>query len=892
MNGHVYEARKTRMIFSSDDVFEPDSRKIGNKAANLWRLSKAGLNVPRWFAITWDMLMTSACVSDNDSRPLGSGDSLMPLEINEKHFSKTLNGRFQALVEEELNAKFADVRFFAVRSSATDEDSTDASYAGILESYLFVRREDVLGCIMKVAASALSEKAAAYRKARGLSAGTTGVAVIVQEMISSEKSGVLFTSDPITATNAWLVTAGFGVGEGVVADRVESDTFWLDHEKGTVLSTHITTKRSKMTRPEHAESGARIVPIPESADPVLSTPEIEQIFQVKKTIEHMYREPQDVEWAIDASGEVHVLQTRPITACAASLEEITVWDNSDIVESYPGVTTPLTYSFARHVYEQVMKRALMGLNRKLAEKNSPLFESLIGYHDGRIYYNLTNWYRMVSFNPALARDKSACNRMLGIRQNEDVNVTRTSSSYFSYAVILWKYCFRHHYQKKFYRDFADIYGRHAGTDFNACTPAELWETFKKIEVDLLRIWPITIENDLFVMLWYEFLARFLKKAGVKSQAEALQNAIINSTGEMESVKPLRSLVKIARMISGNRRMASLFNLEDDTVLKIIKESPEFSDIRLAMLEHLEKYGDRTFQELKLESPSLRDDPAALIRLLRTILVQESNDPTSLDRRIDRTAERHDVLRTVADKTFISRMILRFLVNRAREGTVHRENMRFARSRIYGLIKNIFCAIGSAYVRQGLLDNREDIFFLSMEEIFGIIKFSAVNHDLRETVRMRREHFLRQQEKPTPPSRIYTRGLLTYSHRPDAVGDTQPAGNGSPMKGIGCCAGQATGRARIIRNAKPGLKVDGEILVAEMTDPGWVFLMIGAKGIIVERGSILSHTAIIGRELGIPTITGLANATSTIIDGEILSIDGATGIVTRVGEGGNLGCASN
>lgn len=361
---------------------------------------------------------------------------------------------------------------------------------------------------------------------------------------------------------------------------------------------------------------------------------------------------------------------------------------------------------------------------------------------------------------------------------------------------------------------------------------------------------------------------------------------------MESIKPLRSLVKLARMISGNPKMASLFKLEDETVLKIIKESPEFSDIRLAMLEHLERYGDRTFQELKLESPSLRDDPTALIRLLRTILAQESNDPANLDRRIDGVVGQQELLKALADMTFISRMILRFLVNRAREGTVHRENMRFARTRIYGLIKNIFRAMGSAYVRRGLLDNREDIFFLSMEEIFAVIKFSAVNHDLKQTVRMRRERFLRQQKEPTPPSRIYTRGLLTYSHHPEAVGGLQPPGNGTPLKGIGCCAGQATGRARIIRDAKPGLKVDGDILVAEMTDPGWVFLMIGAKGIIVERGSILSHTAIIGRELGIPTITGLANATSTIIDGEILSIDGATGIVTRMDEGGNLGCAAN
>jgi pyruvate,water dikinase len=101
---------------------------------------------------------------------------------------------------------------------------------------------------------------------------------------------------------------------------------------------------------------------------------------------------------------------------------------------------------------------------------------------------------------------------------------------------------------------------------------------------------------------------------------------------------------------------------------------------------------------------------------------------------------------------------------------------------------------------------------------------------------------------------------------------------SELQGIGCSAGRVRGRARVVRSPEQHLNINGEILVAPMTDPGWVFLMVPARGLIVERGSILSHTAIIGRELGIPTVVGVPDATSIITDGQMLELDGAAGTI--------------
>jgi pyruvate,water dikinase len=204
-------------------------------------------------------------------------------------------------------------------------------------------------------------------------------------------------------------------------------------------------------------------------------------------------------------------------------------------------------------------------------------------------------------------------------------------------------------------------------------------------------------------------------------------------------------------------------------------------------------------------------------------------------------------------------------------------MRFARTRAYGLVKKIFRSIGRSFSQIGLIEQPEDIFFLAMNEIFSVINRSAIDVDLKHTVCIRKERYLRQSRSPTPPSRIITRGINTEIFQ-NAYDFQTMHGKKKETKlcGIACSSGQVSGRARIVRKPDPGIKINGDILIAEMTDPGWVFLMMRANGLIVERGSVLSHTAIIGRELGIPTIVGVKDATRLIPEGSMLHMNGETG----------------
>ena len=869
------------LVYSNSDPRASDSTRVGNKAANLWRLSKIGVSVPAWFVISHEAftnLMEHHCIDIKSLFQEHGRD-----RIKEIFLEKLLSSGRQTLdflIKKHLDDDFNNVSFFSVRSSAIDEDSKHASFAGMMDSYLFVGKEALVDKIAQCAASTLSKRAVLYRHARGIPIFPLRIAVIVQEMIGSEKSGVIFTRDPVLNTFNYVITCGYGVGEGVVSSTVETDTYWIDPESGEVSRSQINVKKSKVWMSRNLHEGSVITAIRASRAPILNREEIQALFLTTKTIAANFDGPQDIEWSLDPSGMLHILQTRPITIQKKDAEDITVWDNSNIVESYPGVTTPLTYSFARNVYDNVMKRTMarLTLNRINIEKYASIFETLIGYIDGRIYYNLTNWYSMVSFNPALAKDKTACNRMLGIEQNSTVNTQSVSSSYVSYVTLLWRFVFKGFYRRYFYRCFEKFYSDFSKTDFDACSPKTLYINFKRLEAGLFSIWPITIENDIFLIFSYELVNRLLDKAGFSGQMKNHFHHLLSRAGDMESLKPVQSVLNICKMIQNTPDFRNLFNLADDEILQSLRENPKYRKVYDTFLNHIQKYGDRSLHELKLETKSMHDDPTILIQVIRRTLLYKNhldlNSMAHMDNRVG------DIEKPWTEGIRgLRRYFFRYLVKVIREGIVHRENMRFARTRAYGLVKKIFRSIGRSFYRIGLLEQSEDVYFLSMNEIFSVIKNSVVDLDLRHTVRIRKERYLRQSRSKTPPSRIITRGINPEIFQDASDIQTMPRNKtDSKLRGIPCSTGQVSGQARIVRKPDPDIEINGDILIAEMTDPGWVFLMMRAKGLIVERGSVLSHTAIIGRELGIPTIVGVKDATRHIPEGSMLHMDGGTGVI--------------
>ena len=220
------------------------------------------------------------------------------------------------------------------------------------------------------------------------------------------------------------------------------------------------------------------------------------------------------------------------------------------------------------------------------------------------------------------------------------------------------------------------------------------------------------------------------------------------------------------------------------------------------------------------------------------------------------------------------LLFRFVLHNARRTIANRENMRFERSRLYGIVRRMFQRLGQLFAQKGLLEQAADIFYLTVTEVFGFVEGAAATLDLKSLIVLRQAEYARLEQLHLK-DRILTTGIPYLS----PIEELGTAGAGSnSLQGSGCSSGVAEGVARVVLSAAAAPTGGDYILVARATDPGWIFLMIGSKGIVVERGSLLSHTAIIGRELGIPTIVGVKDATRLIPDGARLTIDGKTGVI--------------
>src|SRR5512135_2259797 len=299
-------------------------------------------------------------------------------------------------------------------------------------------------------------------------------------------------------------------------------------------------------------------------------------------------------------------------------------------------------------------------------------------------------------------------------------------------------------------------------------------------------------------------------------------------------------------------------------------------------QYLDRFGDRCIEELKLESPTLFDDPLPLLRSVGQYARHRLGSAGTLP------ADIEDTLRAEAEakvrKTLARRPVRRFVFARilaaTRARVRDRENLRFERTRVFGRARIIALEMGKRLASLDCLDEPRDVFWLEVDEVLSFIEGRATTTDLRGLVALRKAEFERYRGEQPPADRFETRGIVYVGHAFQMETPyTPPAGDS--LQGLGCCAGVVRGPVRVIRNPRqPGL-VSGEIIVAERTDPGWVMIFPMAAGLLVERGSLLSHSAIVAREMALPTIVALSGVTQWLKDGDWVEMDGASGKVIRL-----------
>jgi rifampicin phosphotransferase len=876
---------------------------VGGKFSRQQVMARGGLPIPPFFCLTtacYDELTTSlardleaelAGVRATEPDAVAAASASIRARFAELRFDDALEREIYASFDE----AFSPDAQVAVRASMVghslheSEDSASHAFAGMSDSFLFVRRDQLLDTIRRCMSSGFSAEAILYRLAQGLSPLGFSVAVGVQAMVHGERSFVLFTCDPKTAARDAVLVAGYGLGEGVVQERVAVDHYFVAHRDGAISRT-LANKAEQVVYDRERGFGVTVVPVPDKLReaPCLTDDEIRRLVADGRTIEELFGEPQDIEGTITADGTIHYLQARPI---ALDYRRQRVWTNANVTESFPGVTTALTYSFARFFYREIFFDCYrrLGIPPETLRRNLPALDRMIGLLGGRIYYCLTSFYHLHSQSPLFPLFRAHWEKMMGFRSSYQTaaptalgrawqKLRGVGSTGAAVVNLAYNYTTHERQIRAFHAWWEELIAPLRGERFEDEDPLVLVGEFHRVWNEVGVHWGVTLLNDTYLPMLYGYTEKLFERWGL-AKDEALLSDLLCGDEELLSVEIVLSAVALAERAREDRELhACLTSLEPEEVWRRLgagELQPAWSE---AVRAHLDRFGDRGLQELKMEQPNLRHTPW---RLIQTIAGYARSDVSvasirSHERRVRAEAEARleEKLRGRPAQLALLRQLLAALRRLIR----NRENSRFCRSELFGFSKNVFYALGRHLHAAGVLRTADDVVHLTQAEIFGYIDGTGVTEDLQALADVRRGEFDRHQQAQTA-EQITTLGpvrinALTVRPRDDELDDA------GELRGLGSSAGRVRGIAHVVLDPNDAVAVTGDmILVARETDPGWMFLMLAARGIVVERGSMLSHTAITGRKFGIPTVVGVPRATERIPDGARLEIDGASGVVT-------------
>ncbi len=900
----------TTFVLRADEAVIYPEHQLGGKAYNLVWLYRNGFQVPPFLVLN---TMAGEAVLNDADLTSWIEQQLTSLHTQPEAISKTLADIRQKIVSADLPERvatamrealcdppFAEWSFFAVRSSVVGEDSKGASFAGQMDSFLYQRGfEAIVSSYLQCLASAFSERAYRYRLEKGLPTFPIQIAVVVQAMIDGEVSGVLFTAHPVTGQRDHaLLSACYGTGEGIVSGVCNTDEFTLDMD-GREIHRQIVTKDCQVVFNQEEGSGTVEIPIERSKqqESCLPSGHIERLGRLGQKITALTQSPQDIEWTLQ-DNQIYVLQTRPITHLPPPQSPrgpAVVWDNSNIQESYCGVTTPLTFSFANRAYTQVYTETMrmMQVPDSVIQNLQNNLANLLGLIKGRVYYNINNWYAGLAQGPSFSTHKQDMERMMGLQdpvdfiQDQALNWRQKLAKLpmllglmVRFPVIFMRMdTLVQQFQVMFDREYQAI----KRDDLHRLEIAQLMALAEHLRQNLLLKWHTPILNDFFVMMMNGRVHRQLAKAQVP-HIEALQNNLLAGESEIESTEPTKYLLRLCDTIRESPTLQTLFSThQDDQMLPAVQVTD--NHFHATCLDYIERYGDRTIGELKLESITLRQNPAFMFSVMRNFLKKPELTEASLGQREQETREtaEREAFDAVA-RTQGNLGLRRFKANlqRLRKAIKYREHTRMARTRMFGLFRDIYREVGTQMAFYGLLDDARDIFYLTVEELEAYHDGRAVQSDLKPLTAARRAEYAHYEQEELPHHFI-TKGAVYHhnSYQYDGQLDLEPKLHDGAMQGIGCYPGVVEAKVKLIFSPDDELDLDGQILCTIRTDPGWAPLFPSAGGILVERGSTLSHSAVVARELGIPAVVGIPGLTKALKMGDRVRMDGAAGTVARL-----------
>ncbi|GAA0255573.1 PEP/pyruvate-binding domain-containing protein [Haladaptatus pallidirubidus] len=882
-------------VVSLDDTRATNRALVGGKGANLAQLVEADLPVPAGFCVTtaaYEELIDDPAIKEaidklagldpSDTAAISDAGSALRARIQNRSVSEEIRDT----IETALNEIASDPeQTYAVRSSATAEDLPEASFAGQQETFLNVRGADeIIARVRACMASLFTDRAIAYRARNDVAHEEVSIAVVVQQMVIPDISGILFTADPQTGNrHIASIEAGMGLGEALVSGEVTADNIRVDTRTDEVLDYEVGDQQSAV-RPI-PEGGTETVKLntTERSSRVLTVEQIQTLVELGEEIEALLESPQDIEWCLKGE-EFYVVQSRPITSLFPLPSPLPDDDRLHVYFSLGHVQ-----AFAEAMPPLVRDVWIEFCNLWMVELGMDTTAQWAVEAGGRVYIDMTPFLKIGFVRRGFPKWLSATSEPLGIavddllaRRGDEFQEKWTARKILSLVNQVTS-AVRTQARPMISAVVSGFFGAFIGEPtpkreearwntwgWNAAAPVRTPET----PAERARA---VFDSDNSALTNYPRLGP-LYAAQVADGL--LQQLFPDSPEELNDVGRGFPDELVTRINLGLGDLADVARdhpavahaLREGTSLDEIESLEGGEAFRAALDDFLEEFGHRATGELDISRPRWRDEPSGLLATVRAnVKHEQAGEHREHLRQMEKQASAAArYLEERADCGVfgpLCKRVVRRLIRTYRGYIQTREHPKHGLAHLFAAWHEAIRDAGELLVDEGQLDEINDVWFLRREELFAALEGNLPEIDIAS----RRAEFERHKTVDAPPV------LTSEGEAPSSRIEREDVPEGA-LVGTGVSGGVVEGVARVVRDPSEETIEKGEILIAPSSDPGWTPLFLNAAGMVVEVGGQMSHGALVAREYGLPAVVSVSEATRRIKTGQRVRIDGTQGIV--------------
>lgn len=864
-------------VLGLQDIDKTQRMLVGGKGANLGELSRIeGICVPDAFCITTEVFrriieeastvvkllkqLSLLRVEDRDRIVALSSEIRMVIEstVIPQHIQQDITRQLKRLGK---NASYA------VRSSATVEDLPTASAAGQQDTYLnIIGRQAILQHISKCWASLFSERAIIYRLQNGVDHQKVQLSVVVQKMVFPEVAGILFSADPVTSNRKVLsIDASFGLGEALVAGRVNADVYKVCD--GKLIDKKISSKKLASYAVIHGGTKEKLIEPENQNKQALSDQEILDLASLGRKIEEHFGCPQDIEWCL-AGDRFYIVQSRPITTL------------------YP---IPKENDRENHVYvsvghQQMMTDAMKPLGLSFWLLTTPATIRIAG---ARLFVDVTDMLArpagrdtivnvLGKFDPLMKDALTTIVARKGFIKLVTGNEKGSDSDRGDKAASRPDYHALNEYDPEVVSDLIRISRTSIVALRQNIKGKSGLDLFDFILEDIQDLKKLTgnprsmgvIFTGINASSWVN--EKMNEWLGEKNAADTLlQSAPNNITSEMglelldvaDAIRPFPKVVEF------------LEKLEDDNFLEELVRIECGQEARNAIDAYLDKYGMRCAGEIDITRTRWSEKPATLVPIILSHI--KNFEPRASVRKFQegrkeawqRERELLGRLKRLPDGEQKVKETKR-MIDLMRNYAGYREYPKYGIVSRYYIYKQALLKEAERLLEARVIHQKEDIYYLSFEELRDVVRTNRLDYQI---INRRKDEF-KLYQKLNPPRVLTSDGeIIAGEYKRENL-------PGGAIAGLAVSSGLTEGRARVILNIEEADLESGDILVTTFTDPSWTPLFISIKGLVTEVGGLMTHGAVIAREYGLPAVVGVENATMLIKDGQKIRVNGTDGYI--------------